>query len=87
MKALNTDREKSMGRPSRNASAAMAHTAFTGVPVTGFSADHTPCKGTPRSRANDHSILNRQYAQQPDQAIFSNVPVRQESNSFELDHL
>ena len=76
MKALKTDREKSMGRPSRNASAAMAQTAFTGVPVIGFSADHTPCKGTPRSRANDHSILKRQYTQQPDQVTFSNVPDR-----------
>ena len=49
-----------MGRPNRNASADMAQTAFTGVPVQPCTADQTRERGTPPSRANAHSILTRQ---------------------------
>ena len=51
-----------MGRPSRNASAVMAQTAFVGVRVRRLTAAHTLYKGTPPSREKDHSILNRQHA-------------------------
>lgn len=54
--------EKSMGRPIRKASAVMAQTAFVGVRVRRFTAAHTLYKGTPPSRENDHSILNKQHA-------------------------
>lgn len=52
-------RECSMGRPSRKASAVMAHTAFVGVRVRRFTAAQTRYKGTPPSRENDHSILDK----------------------------
>jgi hypothetical protein len=39
--AWNTVKEKSMGRPIRKASAAIAQTALTGVPVQQLMAAHT----------------------------------------------
>lgn len=55
--ALNAVGDHSMGIPSRNARAVMAHTAFTGVCVKGLTAAHTRYMGTPPSRAKLHSIL------------------------------
>ncbi len=49
--------ELSMGRPRMKAKQTMAHTALMGVPVSGFTLDHSLCPGTPPSRENDHSIL------------------------------
>lgn len=49
--------EKRIGRPSRNASAVMAHVAFRGVCRCTFMAAHTRYKGTPPSLENAHSIL------------------------------
>lgn len=46
-----------IGRPSRNAAAVMAQTAFTGVPVRPFTAAQTWCKGRPPSREKAHSAL------------------------------
>ena len=64
-----------MGRPSRNASAAIAHTAFTGVPVHALSRHHTRCKGTPPSRANANSMLNGQRVSVlPEQARLLQIP-------------
>ena len=57
--ALKTLVEYSRGRPSRNASAAMAHVAFTGVRVCSFSARNTLDRGTPLSPAIARSTLNR----------------------------
>ena len=59
--ARNAVLEKSMGRPSRKPMAVMAQVAFRGVPVRLLIADQTRYKGTPPSRENDHSILNRQH--------------------------
>ena len=55
--ASKTVKEKSMGRPIRNASAAMAQTALTGVPVHQLIAAHTLYSGTPPSRLKLHSTL------------------------------
>lgn len=49
--------ELSMGRPRMKAKQTMAHTALMGVPVSGFTLDHSLWPGTPPSRENDHSIL------------------------------
>ena len=57
--ALKTLVEYSRGRPSRNASAAMAHTAFTGVRVCSLSARNTLDRGTPLSPAIARSTLDR----------------------------
>ena len=59
--ARNAAEENNMGSPSRNPIAVMAQVAFRGVPVRLLTAAHTRYKGTPPSRANDHSILKRQY--------------------------
>ena len=58
--ALKTVLEYSRGRPSRNASAAMTHTALTGVLVCTLSAWNTLERGTPRACAIARSTLNRQ---------------------------
>ncbi len=50
--------EARMGRPIRNAAAVMAHTAFTGVPVHAFTADHTRCSGTAPSLENAQNALH-----------------------------
>ena len=55
--AWKTVNEKSMGRPMRKASAAMAQTALTGVPVHQLMAAHTLYSGTPPSRLKLHSTL------------------------------
>ena len=47
----------SIGRPSKNANAVIAHTLLTGVPVSGLTDDHSRWPGTPPSREKDHSIL------------------------------
>ena len=48
--AWNAAKDQSMGRPSRNASAVMAQTAFVGVSVRRFTRAHTLYSGTPPSR-------------------------------------
>ena len=53
-----------MGRPIRNAIAVMAQTAHRGVPVLSSTDPHAWYKGTPPSRENDHSILDRQNKHQ-----------------------
>ena len=60
--AWNAAVEWSMGRPSRKAKMTMAHTARMGVPDVLSMADHSRWKGTPPSRLNDHSILDRTKA-------------------------
>ncbi len=55
--AWNAVRDQSMGRPSRNASAVIAHTAFVGVCVRLLMRAHTLYSGTPPSREKAHSIL------------------------------
>ena len=70
--------EKRMGRPSRNASAVMAQVAFRGVCRCSFIAPQTRYKGTPPSRENAHSILNRQrfeFGLNPDSDIDRAMPV------------
>ena len=58
--ALKTVLEYSRGMPSRNARAAMAQTALTGVLVTTLSAWNTLERGTPLACAIARSTLNRQ---------------------------